>query len=39
MEVYITLQLYLHLLFVGDVSMVSIDVLSSQPCDENADVE
>lgn len=29
------LQLYLHLLFISDVSMVSIDVLSSQPRDEN----
>jgi len=33
------LQFYLHLLFTGDVSVVLIDVLSSQPCDENADVE
>ncbi len=33
------LQLYLHLLFTSDVSMVLIDVLSSQPCDENVDVE
>jgi hypothetical protein len=36
MEMYMELQLYLPLLFTGDVSMVLIDVLSSQPCDENA---
>ncbi len=32
---YMELQFYLHLLFTRDVSMVSIDVLSSQPRDEN----
>jgi hypothetical protein len=36
MEMYMELQLYLHLLFTSDVSMVSIDVLSSQTHDENA---
>jgi len=42
MEVYMKLQLHLPLLFIGDVSMVSIDVHSRQPRDEDttpSDVE
>lgn len=36
MEVYMELQLDLPLLFIGDASMVLIDVRSIQPCDEDA---
>jgi hypothetical protein len=36
MEMYLELQFYLPLLFIGDVSMVSINVFSNQPHDENA---